>query len=40
MGLVASVVLAHGSLLRAVGMVLLGLLLGLVRTDVCSGVQR
>jgi TctA family transporter len=40
LGLVASVVLAHGSLLRAVGMILLGLLLGLVGTDVNSGMQR
>ncbi|NML60115.1 tripartite tricarboxylate transporter permease [Massilia sp. RP-1-19] len=40
LGLVASVVLASGSLLNAVGMVLLGLLLGLVGTDVNSGVAR
>ena len=40
MGLVASVVLAHGSLLRAIGMVLLGLLFGLIGTDVNSGVPR
>ncbi|NEX60856.1 tripartite tricarboxylate transporter permease [Noviherbaspirillum galbum] len=40
LGLVASVVLAHGSLLRALGMILLGLLLGLVGTDVNSGAQR
>jgi TctA family transporter len=40
LGLVASVVLAHGSLLNAIGMVLLGLLLGLVGTDVTSGVAR
>jgi TctA family transporter len=40
MGLVASVVLAHGSLLKAIGMVLLGLLLGLVGTDVNSGIPR
>lgn len=40
LGLVASVVLAHGSLLRAVGMILLGLLLGLVGTDVNSGMLR
>jgi TctA family transporter len=40
LGLVASVVLAQGSLLHAVGMVLLGLLLGLVGTDVTSGAQR
>jgi putative tricarboxylic transport membrane protein len=40
LGLVASVVLAHGSLLRAVGMIILGLLLGLVGTDVNSGTPR
>jgi putative tricarboxylic transport membrane protein len=40
LGLVASVVLASGSLLNAIGMVLLGLLLGLVGTDVNSGVSR
>lgn len=40
LGLVASVVLASGSLLHALGMVILGLLLGLVGTDVNSGAQR
>lgn len=40
LGLVASVVLAHGSLLRAIGMILLGLLFGLVGTDVNSGTPR
>jgi len=40
LGLLASVVLAHGSLLRAIGMILLGLLLGLIGTDVNSGMQR
>jgi putative tricarboxylic transport membrane protein len=40
LGLVASVVLAHGSLLHALGMILLGLLLGLVGTDVTSGTAR
>ena len=40
MGLVASVVLARGSLLLAIGMIVLGLLLGLVGTDVNSGVPR
>jgi putative tricarboxylic transport membrane protein len=40
LGLVASVVLARGSLLRAVGMMVLGLLLGLVGTDVNSGAAR
>ncbi len=40
LGLVASVVLASGSLLNAVGMVILGLLLGLIGTDVNSGAAR
>jgi TctA family transporter len=40
LGLVASVVLAQGSLLHAVGMVVLGLLLGLIGTDVTSGAPR
>ncbi len=40
LGLVAAVVLAHGSLIKAICMVLLGLLLGLVGTDVNSGVLR
>ncbi|NVO15343.1 MAG: tripartite tricarboxylate transporter permease [Rhodoplanes sp.] len=40
LGLVASIVLAHGSILHAFGMVFLGLLLGLVGTDVNSGTQR
>jgi TctA family transporter len=40
LGLVAATVLAHGSLIKAIAMVLLGLLLGLVGTDVNSGVAR
>src|SRR4051794_16858206 len=40
LGLVASIVLARGSLLHAVGMLVLGLLLGLIGTDVNSGVAR
>lgn len=40
LGLLASIVLARGSLLHAGGMVVLGLLLGLVGTDVNSGIQR
>jgi TctA family transporter len=40
LGLVAAVVLAHGSLIKAIAMVMLGLLLGLVGTDVNSGVAR
>ena len=40
LGLVSAVVLAHGSLVKAIAMVILGLLLGLVGTDVNSGVLR
>ncbi|MBI4966645.1 MAG: tripartite tricarboxylate transporter permease [Rhodospirillales bacterium] len=40
LGLLAAVVLASGSVLKAVGMVILGLLLGLVGTDVNSGMAR
>ena len=40
LGLIGAVVLASGSLLKAVGMILLGLLMGLVGTDVNSGVAR
>ena len=40
LGLIGAVVLASGSLLKAVGMIVLGLLLGLVGTDVNSGVAR
>jgi putative tricarboxylic transport membrane protein len=40
LGLIAAVVLAHGSVIKAVGMILLGLLLGLVGTDVNSGLAR
>ncbi|MDF2974279.1 MAG: hypothetical protein K0R61_4729 [Microvirga sp.] len=40
LGLVASIILAHGSLLHALGMILLGLLLGLVGTDINSGMAR
>src|SRR5512132_1328941 len=40
LGLVASIVLAHGSLLHALGMIMFGLVLGLVGTDVNSGVAR
>src|SRR5882762_6465544 len=39
-GLVAATVLAHGSLIKAVAMVVFGLLLGIVGTDVNSGVLR
>jgi TctA family transporter len=40
LGLIASIVLAHGPLLHAIGMIVLGLLLGLVGTDVTSGTAR
>jgi putative tricarboxylic transport membrane protein len=40
LGLIGAVVLASGSLLKAIAMVLLGLLLGLVGTDVNSGIPR
>ena len=39
-GLVAAIVLARGSLLKALAMVCLGILLGLIGTDVNSGVIR
>jgi len=39
-GLIAAVVLARGSLVKAIAMVVLGLLLGLVGTDVNSGARR
>jgi TctA family transporter len=39
-GLIAATVLAHGSLIKAIAMVVLGLLLGLMGTDVNSGVLR
>lgn len=40
LGLIAAVVLAHGSVARSLSMVLLGLLLGLVGIDVSSGAAR
>ena len=40
LGLIAAVVLAHGSVIKAIGMIMLGLLLGLVGTDVNSGMAR
>jgi TctA family transporter len=39
-GLIGSVVLASGSMLKAVGMIVLGLLAGMIGTDVTSGVHR
>ncbi len=40
LGLVGAVVLASGSLIKAVSMIILGLLLGLIGTDVMSGTYR
>ena len=40
LGLIGAVVLASGSLLKAISMILLGLAFGLVGTDVNSGVAR
>ena len=40
LGLIGAVVLASGSLLKAIAMILLGLLLGQINTDVMSGVAR
>jgi len=40
LGLVAAVVLSSGSIFKSLGMVVVGLLLGLVGTDVNTGAQR
>ena len=40
LGLIGAVVLASGSLVKAIAMILLGLLLGQVNTDVISGTPR
>jgi len=40
LGLIGAVVLASGSLIKAICMILLGLLLGMIGTDVNSGVAR
>jgi putative tricarboxylic transport membrane protein len=40
LGLISSVALAHGSVLKALAMIVLGLLLGLVGTDIYTGEQR
>src|SRR3990172_6462352 len=40
LGLVGATVLAHGSLVKAIAMTMLGLLLGLIGTDVNSGMAR
>jgi putative tricarboxylic transport membrane protein len=40
LGLIAAVVMAHGSVSKSLAMVLLGLLLGLIGVDVNSGISR
>ena len=40
MGLVVSAVLAEGDMAKALGMMIVGLILGMVGTDVASGVKR
>jgi TctA family transporter len=40
LGLVTSIALAHGSVLKAMAMIVLGLLLGLVGTDIYTGTPR
>src|SRR5918999_1657307 len=40
LGLVAAVVLAQGSLVKAIAMIVLGVFLGLVGTDATTGMQR
>lgn len=40
LGLIASIALAHGSIVKALGMVILGLILGLAGTDIYTGVPR
>ena len=40
LGLIGSVILASGSIIKALGMIVLGLLLGMMGTDINSGVQR
>ncbi|MDN5843198.1 MAG: tripartite tricarboxylate transporter permease [Alcaligenaceae bacterium] len=40
LGLIGSVILASGSVLKALGMIVLGLLLGMMGADVNSGVRR
>jgi putative tricarboxylic transport membrane protein len=40
LGLIGAVVLAHGSLMNAIAMIGLGLLLGIIGTDVNSGLAR
>jgi putative tricarboxylic transport membrane protein len=40
LGLIGAVVLASGSLIKAIAMIILGLLIGQINTDVISGVPR
>jgi TctA family transporter len=40
MGLMAAAVLAHGDMVKSLGMLVVGLLLGMVGTDVSSGTKR
>jgi putative tricarboxylic transport membrane protein len=40
LGLISAIVLAHGSLIKAIGATLVGILFGLVGTDVNSGLTR
>jgi putative tricarboxylic transport membrane protein len=40
LGLIGAVVLASGSLIKAIGMIILGLLMGTIGTDVNSGLAR
>ena len=40
LGLVSSIALAHGSVIKALAMVVLGLLLGMVGTDIYTGAPR
>jgi len=39
-GLLAATILAHGSMIKAIAMIAIGLLLGMVGTDLTSGAQR
>src|SRR4029079_13697604 len=40
LGLITAIALAHGSVLKAIAMIVLGLLLGLVGSDIFSGTPR
>ncbi len=40
LGLISAVVLASGSLIKAIGMIFIGLLMGIIGTDVNSGIAR